>query len=473
MYEGGSYSYSQSDRRKRKRKAEGRKKRFKYTFFSLVTGCICCFFLILTIRVLAAPDNTQEKSWLVEETISGNVAVQEVTEEQEVTESQDAAEESDIQVVVLDPGHGGEDEGCAREGIEEKKINLSIAYLVKNKLINMGYKVIMTREDDTYTTVESRVEMAGNYSADVFVSIHQNISEEEGVNGMETWYDDNDEQRNSKRLAQLVQQETLRTTEASERELKNDTSLYVTANTTMPACLIETGFMSNAEERARLMTDEYQEQIAEGITQGIDLYFNPKTMYLTFDDGPTEENTVRVLDTLKEKNVKATFFVVGENVIKHPEIAKRIVEEGHAIGIHCYNHNYDNLYASVDSYLEDFEKAQKAVQDITGLEVKLFRFPGGSVNNHNKTVNAEIVKEMTARGYIYYDWNASLEDAVTKSEPQQLITNARETTLQRKKVVMLAHDSVYNTSVCLSELLESFPEYEMKLLTQETEPIQF
>ena len=158
---------------------------------------------------------------------------------------------------------------------------------------------------------------------------------------------------------------------------------------------------------------------------------------------------------------------------KHPDVARRIVEEGHTIGIHCNNHDYKQLYKSVDSYLEDFQKAYDAVYEVTGVEAKLFRFPGGSVNAYNKTVGAEIIKKMTENGYIYFDWNASLEDAVKQSAPEALIQNAVSSTLGRKKVVMLAHDVVYNTTQCLEQLLDSFPEYEMKPLTVDVEPIQF
>ena len=105
------------------------------------------------------------------------------------------------------------------------------------------------------------------------------------------------------------------------------------------------------------MSPEYQEQVAKGIVQGIELYFHPKTMYLTFDDGPYMENTERVLEVLKKRNIKATFFLVGENVERNPEMAKRIAQEGHTIGIHCYSHDYKAIYESVDSYVEDFEKA--------------------------------------------------------------------------------------------------------------------
>ncbi len=158
---------------------------------------------------------------------------------------------------------------------------------------------------------------------------------------------------------------------------------------------------------------------------------------------------------------------------KHPEVARRIAAEGHTIGIHCYSHDYGMLYESVDSYTADFEKARAVVQKITGVDAKLFRFPGGSINSFNKGVYEDIAREMTERGYIYYDWNASLEDAVAHADPQVLLENALSSTLGRKKVVMLAHDVVYQTTLCLEELLDRLPEYRMEPLTEEVEPVQF
>lgn len=198
-----------------------------------------------------------------------------------------------------------------------------------------------------------------------------------------------------------------------------------------------------------------------------------KILYLTFDDGPSQENTNAVLDVLKARNIKATFFVVGENVLKHPETARRIVEEGHTIGIHCYEHDYEKIYQSVDSYLEDFDKAYKAVLDVTGVQVKLYRFPGGSINAYNKKVYSEIIARMNARGFIYFDWNASLDDALRKSTPEELIANARNTSMGRKKVVLLGHDIVHDTALCLDQLIGQFPEYRMEPLTPEVDPVQF
>lgn len=377
-------------------------------------------------------------------------------------------------VIVIDPGHGGVDGGCAFADVQEKDINREIAWAVRRKLINMGYKVELARKGDDYVDKLDRVEAANRQNALLYVSIHQNSCEVDSVAGIETWYDDNNTAGDSKRLALLIQQETVRATGAVGRELVSDSELCVLNKSNMPSCLIETGFLSNKEERDKLSTEEYRDQVAEGIAKGIDLYLNPKTMYLTFDDGPSEVYTDMVLDVLKEKNIKATFFVIGEYVRKYPDTARRIAEEGHTIGIHCDIHNYKTLYASVDSYLEDFEKAYDTVYEVTGVKAQFFRFPGGSINDFNKTVYKDIIAEMEARGFIYYDWNASLEDATrSTANAEDLINTAVETTLGRKKVVMLAHDRIGNTANTLGDLIDALPEYRMQPLTTETDPVQF
>lgn len=377
-----------------------------------------------------------------------------------------------IPCIVIDAGHGGIDEGCSGTEAQEKDINLAIALHTRDLLLEKGFRVLLTREDDTYMSLEERVLFAKEADADAYVSIHQNTYETGSVHGIETWCQEGSDEA-TVRFTQLVHKYVLDFTGANDREVKYNGDLYVTRENTMPTCLVETGFLSNSEEQKLLMQEAYQEKIAKGIAAGVNLYFYPKTMYLTFDDGPSAENTSKVLDILAEKDVKATFFVVGENVRKNPEVAKRIVAEGHTIGIHCNTHEYDVIYKSVESYLEDFMAAYDAVFEVTGVKAQLFRFPGGSVNAYNKSISDEIIKEMTDRGFLYYDWNASLEDAVKKNDPEKLLENARESTLRRKKVVMLAHDIVYNTTLCLEDLIDQFPEYRFEALTKGVVPIQF
>lgn len=425
-------------------------------------------------KVIAAEAVAVEDSVTIDEKNIWDVA-QAVTSGQQlitttVKERQRLKEEG---AIVIDPGHGGMDGGCVSGDIVEKDINREIAYQVAKKLRQRGYQVVLARKEDEFVDKNDRVEEANRLGARLYVSIHQNSCEVGSVSGIETWYNESDELGNSRRLAQLVQQETVKATGAVSRELVSDPDLCVTSKSAMPSCLIETGFLSNRKERRKLASAEYQDQLAEGIAKGIDLYLNPKTMYLTFDDGPSEEYTDMVLDVLQKRNIKATFFVIGEYVRKYPETARRIVEEGHTIGIHCDVHDYDKLYESVDSYIEDFEKAYDTVYEITGVKAQFFRFPGGSINAYNKKVYQDIIDAMESKGFIYYDWNASLEDAVGETTPEELILNAVGTARDRQEVVMLAHDRVDSTAYALEDLLDALPQYRVMPLTVEAEPVQF
>lgn len=480
MYEGTSFSQSYERYHERKKKRRKRIRRFFCELLALAVVLAAavvvmdriCPDIVIPLKVSATPEKDPAELEEIEyEDLCGISSEAEKEEEPEPEEIYVGEETSPL--VYIDAGHGGNDGGCFEGNILEKDLNLAIAKLVREKLTASGFRVMMSRSYDTYVTKEDRVKKANEAGADIYVSIHQNSSEDRDVSGMEVWYDGTDTGRGSKRLALLVSHQTVGSTQAYEREVRGDADFYVTVNTQMPACLVETGFLSNKEERGRLVSPEYQEQAASGIAQGIYYYFYPKTLYLTFDDGPSEENTAHILDILKERNIKASFFLVGENVEKHPEIVRRIAAEGHTIGIHCYNHDYKKLYGSVDAYVEDFEHARQAVYDAAGVDVRIFRFPGGSINNHNKKVYADIIKEMTDRGYIYYDWNASLEDAAAGAEPAQLLANGIQTTYGRSKVIMLAHDVVYTTGTILDDLLDSLPEYEIKPLTEDVEPVHF
>ncbi|MCM1121721.1 MAG: N-acetylmuramoyl-L-alanine amidase [Eubacterium sp.] len=175
-------------------------------------------------------------------------------------------------VIVIDPGHGGMDGGCVFGDITEKEINRKIANRVVQKLRSMGYNAQLARKGDQYIDKEERVDMANRQNARIYVSIHQNFCGTDSVEGIETWYDESDETAESKRLAMLIQQETVSATGAVERELVSDPEMCVTSKSTMPACLIETGFLSNKKEREKLCSMQYRDQIAEGIAKGIDLY---------------------------------------------------------------------------------------------------------------------------------------------------------------------------------------------------------
>jgi len=453
----------------------------------LIVVLVVCIFFLVTGFFHKVPE---KHSLLQEETLTQNInGSQEMEEpmqsneesagftEGEWTEEdfyveEDDEDASEVPLIVIDPGHGGMDEGCSREGEEEKAYNLELALMLKSSLEEEGFRVLLTRTEDTEVSLTERVQCSVLAKADLFISIHQNASEYPEAEGIETWYC-TDSSGDNKRLASLVQKYVIQNTETKNRGIQETGDLYVIRECGIPACLVETGFLSNDNDFEKLKSEEYRKKIVKGLTEAVWYYYNPKKMYLTFDDGPSKENTVRILEVLKERNIQATFFVVGENVEKYPDIIKRMVEEGHSIGIHCYSHAYEDIYQSVEGFVADFEKAKEAVQNIVEVEVWCYRFPGGSINSHNKYIYEDIIAEMSEMGYVYYDWNASMEDALKNATKEQIIQNAVESTLKRKKVVMLGHDIMYNTSVCMEELIDSFPEYEFLPLTKEVTPVQF
>ena len=206
-----------------------------------MTLCMIGAYIALTGRLLPA------KAFVMTQPETEPTEEAEIRNET-VSESEYIEKEPGEPVIVIDPGHGGEDEGCASEGVWEKDVNLAIAKLVQGKLEALGYQVIMTREDDTYIAKEDRVKLANESQADIYVSIHQNSSEDASVSGMEVWFEGEDAQRDNQRLAQLIHKETIQSTGATERVLRGDAEFHVTGKTDMPACLIETGFLTNMAE---------------------------------------------------------------------------------------------------------------------------------------------------------------------------------------------------------------------------------
>ncbi len=137
----------------------------------------------------------------------------------------------------------------------------------------------------------------------------------------------------------------------------------------------------------------------------------PKTIYLTFDDGPCY-NTEILLNTLKKYDVKATFFVVGNRGMEN--LIKRAYEEGHAIGVHSYTHVYTDIYASEEAFLADFMATEEVIKAQTGQYTTIFRFPGGSHNTASwdtPGIMSRLTKIMEDMGYRYFDWNVNSLDA--------------------------------------------------------------
>ena len=169
---------------------------------------------------------------------------------------------------------------------------------------------------------------------------------------------------------------------------------------------------------------------------------NNGVIYLTFDDGPSLTTTPKILDILKEEGVKATFFILNYN--KNQEVlVKRIVNEGHSIGIHGYSHDYKKIYQSVDSYMENIKKLQEKIKKSTGVTTNLTRFPGGSSNtisSFNPKIMTKLTKEIVKKGYRYYDWNVSSGDAGEAKNRDEVYQNVIKDLYRNGNNVVLMHD---------------------------------
>ena len=166
--------------------------------------------------------------------------------------------------VVLDAGHGGSDYGAIREGINEKDITLDVTQRVASILKSKGYKVALTRVDDKYVSLQERVEFSENEAPEIFVSIHVNSAVAVEPKGIEThYYHDY-----SKELAKTVHAHLIKGIDTKDRGLFKS-KFYVINHTTVPAILVEMGFISNDEERAALVTDSRKQKTAKAIAEGI------------------------------------------------------------------------------------------------------------------------------------------------------------------------------------------------------------
>lgn len=209
----------------------------------------------------------------------------------------------------------------------------------------------------------------------------------------------------------------------------------------------------------------------------------PKTVYLTFDDGPSS-NTIKILDVLKKYNAKATFFVTGNaNDETKKEVFKRIVDEGHSIGIHTYTHEYSKVYASEDAFFEDLHKMEDEIFEYTGIRPKITRFPGGSNNTISrkyggKDIMKKLVNSVTEKGYKYFDWNVSSGDSTGKPiSKDQLVRNVVTDCKKFNKSVVLCHDSLAKktTTASVEEIVAQLQQagYQFKALDENSFAPQF
>ncbi len=201
-------------------------------------------------------------------------------------------------------------------------------------------------------------------------------------------------------------------------------------------------------------------------------------VYLTFDDGPSKY-TDSILYYLDRYNIKATFFVVPDGSEECARRMKKIVDAGHTIGVHSATHDYNQIYADVESYLKDFKICYDRIYEATGVKCELFRFPGGSINDFNTETRDEIIAEMTRRGFVYFDWNVDSNDA-GGADWTEMYVGVLDQISQTNRAVVLMHDrdDRLNTVLVLEDIIKALLEnserdYKLDRLTVNTKPVQF
>lgn len=213
---------------------------------------------------------------------------------------------------------------------------------------------------------------------------------------------------------------------------------------------------TKAETNAGTKEDTNGKDVSEETKTDATPVEKTKRVYLTFDDGPSIY-TGQILDILAANDVKATFFVIGRDE-NYYEYYKRIVDEGHTIGMHSYSHVYQDFYKSENSFGDELTKLNDLIYEVTGTKSSIFRFPGGSSNNVAPLPIQSYIAYLNEHNINYYDWNALSGDAVTVGlAPDQLVNNIMHDVKKNKDSIVLMHDlqTTHNTVESLQLLIDT------------------
>ncbi len=193
------------------------------------------------------------------------------------------------------------------------------------------------------------------------------------------------------------------------------------------------------EQTTTPLTDEQQDNILH-----IYRSTGEKRVFLTFDDGPSQSVTPLILDVLKQENIKATFFTLGNNVRNYPELVKREFEEGHYVANHGYSHKYSSIYSSPEATLEEYNSTEQSIKDALGNQKyssRLFRFPGGSNGGYYDDAKQNSKALLRKNEVVHLDWNCLSKDAEGANSKESLLQNVIETAGEKDTVVILMHDA--------------------------------
>lgn len=172
-----------------------------------------------------------------------------------------------FRTVIIDPGHGGHDKGGQWGKVYEKHLALDTSIRLEAHLKKMGYNTILTRRSDHFVSLPGRMQAANKHRNAIFISIHYNYTWKKHVSGIETFYHN----QKSHQLAKDVHRGVMNRVKVVDRGVKY-ARYYVIRNTSMPAILVEGGFVSNSNERSRMKTAWFRDAVARGIADGVQRY---------------------------------------------------------------------------------------------------------------------------------------------------------------------------------------------------------
>lgn len=223
----------------------------------------------------------------------------------------------------------------------------------------------------------------------------------------------------------------------------------------------------NESKKVRKVTVYTPKKCFSSVSNG-----KPGVIYLTFDDGPSTKNTARLLDILKEENVKATFFLTDKTNTDY--LIKKMYDEGHTIGLHTASHNYKYIYSSTTNFIKDIEKIQEKVARITGEKSSIIRFPGGSsntVSSFNPGIMCTLSNMVIEKGYHYFDWNVSSGDAGSKRSKKNTYRNVTNNLSKNRANVVLMHDIYDSTVDAVKDIIKYGKDngYTFEKITMDTE----
>lgn len=256
---------TENQRKRSKKIARKRRRVMAYTVRGIMAAVLAVMILLMICGCLYIRDffrrneneSSTQKADVVRETISG-------VEEDEL-DADLSGEENHM--VVLDAGHGGEDGGTVEQAATEKEINLAVVLKLKELLEEQGIRVVLTRDKDIFMKLEERVQIANGEKADLFISIHCNYYEKDSsIYGLECYYCKSGEE--GKHYAEKIMETIEESKNIVSRNVK-PADYYILKNTTVPAVLVEIGYLSNYNERNQLMSEEYQEKLAGELVKGI------------------------------------------------------------------------------------------------------------------------------------------------------------------------------------------------------------